>query len=113
MITNAILTSTPVSIIAGTANQNQAVTCIHLCNITPEMASSASPQTASVNIYVMPNGGNVSTMQYYKIYNEVPIDSTDTLLIDTEKLVLGNGDAIWASCTVDGGIAMTVSSVGM
>jgi len=46
----------------------------------------------TVQIYVVPNGGSVGTTT--KIIKDLVIDAADTYIINTEKLVLANGDKI-------------------
>lgn len=96
------LTTSTASILAGTANENKAVTCIYFCNTTGS--------TVSVNLFAVPNGGTVTDCI---IYNNLSIAAADTAIIDMEKIILGDGDSIQANCSVSNAIAMTVSYVGI
>ena len=102
MITNAYLQMTAGNIAYGTATESKAITCVYLCNVT------TGPVT--VNVYVVPAGANYVDC---KVYNNLPITSEDTVILDSERMVLGNGDAIWADCTVTNGVVMTISSMGV
>ena len=49
-----------------------------------------------------------------KLYNTLTIKATDTYIVDTEKLILDTGDAIWIE-TPDsaGSIVATISTIGL
>lgn len=95
------LSTSPSSIVAGTAT-NKAITCIYLCNTTGG--------TITVSVYAVPNGGTVGNCP---IYTNLAIAAYDTAILDTEKIILDNGDAIYASASSSNAIAMTVSYVGI
>ena len=67
-----------------TSSGNSATTAIFLMN------NNAAART--VQIYVVPNGDSVGTST--KIIKDLVIDAADTYIINTEKLVLANGDKI-------------------
>jgi len=95
------LTTSPVSIIAGTTT-NKAITCAYLCNTTGS--------TVTISVYAVPNGATVGNCP---IYNTLAIAAYDTAILDTEKIILGDGDAIYASASASNAIAMTISYVGI
>lgn len=100
-LSQATLTASATTIFTSTGNS--AVTTMYLCNY------SATDRTAT--IYLVPNGnvagnGNI-------IYKEVPIAAGDTYIIDTERLVLANGDMVQALASSTTSITMTVSYVGV
>lgn len=64
-----------------------AITVIYICN--------SGTVTSSFNIYAVPNGGTPSGNNI--IYSSVPLTVNDTYVIDTEKLILNNGDSIHAN----------------
>lgn len=64
-----------------------AITVIYICN------SGTVP--TSFNIYAVPNGGSPSGNNI--IYSAVPLTVNDTYVIDTEKLILNNGDSLHAN----------------
>ena len=44
------------------------------------------------------------------VYNNVAVVARDTYVIDREKLVLNNGDAIYAYSNINANISATISS---
>jgi len=104
-IQNTTLTTTAANIFV---NQNltgeSAVTTIHLCNFTGA--------TQTTNLYIVPAGGiaNSGTI----IYSNVILTAYNTLVVSTEKLILGNlNDAIMANCSNANSVTATVSSIGI
>ena len=67
-----------------------AITVIYICN-----AGSTSVQ---FNLFAVPSG-NVASMNNV-IYAGVALTTNDTYVIDTEKIILDNGDAIHANLVV-------------
>ena len=103
MITSSNLITTPTKLIEGTASAAKAVTVAYFCNM--------ADYEVSVNLYVVPAGSQ--TVANHKIYNTLSVPPLDTVIVDTEKLVLDEGDAMWADCSVDNSIVSTISSVGI
>lgn len=101
MITSTPLTTTNANIISGTSTVTRGVTAMYLCNTT------ASSVTA--NVYLVPSGGTPAACP---IYSNLTISAGDTHVSDTERIVLDNGDSIWANCSVNNAIVITVSSTG-
>ena len=97
-------TSTP----AFTASADTAVTVIYLCNVS----GSGTENDAVVDVHIVPSGGSVSNDN--KIYHTLTVRGSDTYVIDTEKLILANGDRIFIS-TPDstGNVKATVSTIGL
>ena len=91
-----------------TATADTAVTTIHLCNIS-------SGADASVNIYLVPSDGSTTTpTENNKLYNQLTVQATDTYIIDTEKLILANGDKIFIELPDSSGqIIATISTIGL
>ena len=90
-----------------TATADTAVTAIHICNITGA--------DATINIYVLPSDGSTTTpTENNKIYNQLTIQATDTYIIDTEKLILANGDKIFIELPDSSGqVVATISTIGL
>ena len=65
----------------------------------------------TLNVHVVQSGGTAGTTN--KIIIAVNIDGGDTYVINTEKLVLGNGDTIQASASAGSSIYATVSHVSI
>lgn len=103
MLTSVQLTTVAANIIAGSPTQNKAITCIHACNI------SGSP--ATVNLFAVPAGGTANDATL--IFKNTSIANSATLVIDTERIILGNGDALWANASANSAINFTVSSIGV
>ena len=91
-----------------TATADTAVTTIHLCNIS-------SAADASINIYLLPSDGSTTVpTENNKLYNQLTIQATDTYVIDTEKLILANGDKIFIELPDSSGqIIATISTIGL
>ena len=98
-----LTTGTAANVFYSTATASKAVTAVYLCN------PNGTPTTA--NVYIVPTGrtdvGNCI------IYSNVSIAGFDSYIADTERLILENGDAVYANCSVANGIVMTISSVGI
>lgn len=103
MITNfSVGTSTATP--AYTASGEVAVTVIYICN--------TSGSDGDVDVYLVPNGDIVGAQ--HLIYKNLIIRSNDTYIIDTEKLILGNGDKIYiAAPDSSGEFNATISSIGI
>lgn len=82
-----------------------AITVLYLCN--------RSTTAAEVNVHVVANGSSASGSNI--IYNALPIKGQDTYVVDTEKLLLDNGDAIVATTNAggSGNIVATCSYTGI
>ena len=63
-----------------------------------------------VELFLVPSGGtaNITT----QIYGNLVITDTDTYVLDTEKIILGDGDALMGNCNVANGATVTVSYTG-
>ena len=91
-----------------TATADTAVTTIHLCNIS-------SAADATLNIYLLPSDGSTTVpTENNKLYNQLTVQATDTYIIDTEKLILANGDKIFIELPDSSGqIIATISTIGL
>jgi hypothetical protein len=100
-IINTALTTTAANIYVSSGNS--ATTVIHFCNYTNN--------GATANVWVVPAGlsANSSTI----IYSNVALTAQNTLVVDTEKLILSNGDTIQANVSVNGSVTATVSYIGI
>jgi hypothetical protein len=100
-IINTSVTTTAANIYASIGNS--ATTVIHLCNYTND--------GATANVWVVPNGLTANSMTM--IYSNVSLTAQNTLVVDTEKLILSDGDAIMANASVNGAVSATVSYIGI
>jgi Tfp pilus assembly major pilin PilA len=84
------------------ASGEQAIINMFFCN-------QSSVSDCTLDIYAVPSGGvaNSST----QIIKTLSLPATETFVFDAEKIMLGNGDAIWAQSTVDKIVVATLSSV--
>jgi hypothetical protein len=89
---------------AFTASGDTAVTVIYVTN--------KSATDGNVNIYVVPSGDSVS--ENFKIYNNLLIPAQDTYIVDTEKLILANGDKIYIEAPDSAAqFNATISTIGL
>jgi hypothetical protein len=87
------------------ASGDQAITTIMFCNFD-------SAISAFLDVYAVASGGVVSTGTQILKYISLP--PTETFVMDTEKLILANGDAIWAqTSSTSECVSASVSSVGI
>jgi hypothetical protein len=100
-IINTSVTTTAANIYASSGNS--ATTVIHLCNYTNS--------GATANVWVVPKGLTANSMTM--IYSNVSLTAQNTLVVDTEKLILSDGDAIMANASVNGAVSATVSYIGI
>jgi len=98
-ITNASLTTTPTAIF--TSSGTSVISTMYFCNTNPTVAYGFS-------VWLVPNTGSVANANM--IYNNVNVVAKDTYVVDREKIVLSNGDAIYAYANINGNISATVSS---
>jgi len=101
-ISNSILSTTPANIFVSAGGAN-VISTMHFCN--------NHDNTVSLNVYALPNGHTVANASY-QIYANLQITSSDTYVVDMEKLVLASGDKIAASASNAGVVTATVSYVG-
>lgn len=86
-----------------TSSGDSAITTVHITNYTGA--------TVVTNVYIVPSGSTAGNSTV--IYSEYNITSHNTLVIDSEKFILENGDAIYANCSVADSLTATVSSIGI
>jgi hypothetical protein len=86
-----------------TSSGTNAITALYLMN--------DHSGTVTVQLHIVPSGDLIGNAN--KIIKDLPIASGDTYVIDTERLVLGNGDKIQATADVDSVCYSTISYVGV
>jgi hypothetical protein len=67
--------------------------------------------TVVIQLHVVKNGDGISATN--KIIKDLSIAAGDTYIIDTEKLLLDNGDSIRATADVDSVVNVTTSYIGV
>ena len=101
-INSMVLSGVAPDTVYQSTNQT-AVTTMYFCNITSSMYT--------LNIHLVPSGGTASTNNL--IYYALQIAPNDTYVMDTERLILDNGDMIICEASGTGAIVATVSYVGV
>jgi hypothetical protein len=84
-----------------TSSGTTAITCMFFMN------DNAASRTLSV--HVVQSGGSIANTN--QIVKTITIDPADSYVINTEKLVLSNGDTIQCTASVGSSIYPTISSV--
>jgi hypothetical protein len=100
-VSNTVLTTSPVAVY--TSSGNTVVTLLYFCN--------TSGGTRTVNVYVVPSGGSATSST--QIYKNVSITASDTLIIDSEKIILENGDKIFADADSNSSVTTTVGYIAL
>lgn len=98
-VTNTALTTTPTAIF--TSSGISVISTMHFCNVTQNTPT-------QISVWVVPSGGGAANSTL--IYNNVTVAIKDTFVVDREKLILGNGDAIYAYGNINNYITATVTS---
>lgn len=100
---NTILTTAPQSIhTATTTPDGDLVAVMYFCN--------TSNNPCTVRVHAVPSGSSPATDNI--IYYDIVIAPRDTFVVDMEKIMLGVGDALYASANVSSVVACTVSTLG-
>lgn len=99
-VQNTALTTTAQSVYTSTGNT--VVATMHVPNY------SGTPITC--NVWVVPSGDTPSFTNI--IYGNLTITAYNTLVIDREKFVLANGDALYSNVSSDSSAAATVTYTG-
>lgn len=86
-----------------TSSGASAITTIHIANYTNT--------SVVANVYVVPSGATAGNSTV--IYSNYTITAYNTLIVDSEKFILDNGDSIQANCSIPGILTATVSSIGI
>lgn len=102
-ISNVRVESTQTTIIFDTPLlEEHAVTTMFFCN------QSDTVDTA-LDLYIVPGTDPLTTGT--QIIKSLSLPATETFVFDAEKLILENGDKIYARATVDQIVVATISSV--
>ena len=102
-ITNSLLTTGDAANVYVSSGSS-AITAIYLCNI--------DSTARTFDVYVCPSGTVLTTVNT-RIYSSIQLQAGDTYVIDSEKLILGNGDMLKANASASNSISMTVSYIGI
>ena len=96
-ISSSSLTSSPTPIFSSTGIS--VISAKYYCNTD-------DTNSQYFSVWLVPNGDSPNNSNI--IYNQVHVVAKDTYVCDREKIVLDNGDSIWANCTAN--ITVTISS---
>ena len=102
-ITNSLIT-TGAAANVYVSSGNSAITAMYLCNI--------DSTARTFDIYVCPSGNSL-TLSSSRIYSGVQIQTGDTYVVDSEKLILSGGDMLKANASGSNSISMTISYIGI
>ena len=113
-ITNNFIDATLTTLYTSTGDT--AITSMIFCNYadTDNIAGAGNVLTDAdtfLDLHVVPNGDSASDEN--KILHQLKIPGGETFIMDTERLVLENGDTIVAQTTSPATISATISSVAV
>ena len=94
-LTNTVVFQAP-------ALEEHAVTTMFFCN-------QSEVSDATLDLYLVPGGSAVTTAT--QVIKSLPLPKTETFVFDAEKLILFNGDAIYAYASIHQMVVATVSTV--
>jgi type III secretory pathway component EscT len=86
-----------------TSVNNSTTTTIYFCN--------TGTTAVTINVYAVTSGATASLANV--LYYELQITPTDTYLLDTERMILSNGDSIVVSASIADVVTATVSYMGL
>jgi hypothetical protein len=101
-IANYQITSTSVSTVY-TSTGNSAITTAYLCN--------TSNSTVTANVYVVPSGATANVAN--QIMSQIPIAGYDTYIMETERLLMNNGDTLQIKSGTASVLTVTTSFTGI
>lgn len=100
-IKNTTLDTTPTAIY--TSIEESAVTTVYFCNKTVGVVT--------FNVYIAPFGQAADDASL--VYYGIQLAPTDTYVLDTERIILSNGDGVYASASAVSAVVATVSYVSV
>ena len=108
-LTSIAIGTTNTTVYASTGNN--AITTMIICNINVFVDATPTANTAKFTLYAVPSGQSVGNTNM--IVNAIPITAGETLSLDQEKLVLGNGDTLIAKSDTGSTLVMTISTLAV
>jgi len=94
-----LTTSNPTTVF--TAASQTVISTVYICNYTAG--------NVTVDIHAIA-GNSVAAGNSNAIYNDYPVGANDTLVLDTEKIILDTTDVIQVACSNASAVTVTVSS---
>jgi hypothetical protein len=101
-IVSTQLTTANANVVYGTSTSTKAITALYLCNV------SGTAETA--NVFLVPAGADPANC---RIYSNITIAGYDSYIADTERIVLENGDSLWANCSAGNTVVLTLSTAAI
>jgi hypothetical protein len=98
-ITNTTIGTT--ATIVYSSSGNSAVSVIYVCN--------TSASTVTFDVHLVPFGEGAAVTN--QIYKSISLDASDTYILDSEKIFLGNQDRIVMIASESSALRCAVSSV--
>ena len=114
-ITNNFIDATFTTLYTSTGDT--AVTSMIFCNyadvdnISSPDGSVLTDADTFLDLHIVPNGGSASDQN--KILHQLKIPAGETFIMDSERLVLENGDTIVAQTTSPATVSATISTVAV
>jgi hypothetical protein len=106
-ILSSQLTVANVPVAIYTSVNSTCNTAVYFCN--------TSSTNVTVDVYVGPNsassGSTPAPSPDGQIYKQLSINSTDTYIMSTERIMFDNNDKIWVSCSAANALKITVSYI--
>lgn len=99
MILSNVVLATGKSVLTTSAATSYAITSAFFCN-------TSSSGVEILNLFLVPNGSAAGIQN--QIISNLSIQPTDTFVLDTEKLILENGDFLYATSST-GNISAVLS----
>lgn len=101
-ITNVLVTSTNATIVfQAPLNEEHAITTMFFCN--------QSVTDAVLDLHIVPGPSPFSDNS--QVMKSLPLPATETFVFDAEKLILQDGDRIYATVDIPSAVVATISSV--
>lgn len=108
-IINATITSTAAAIY--TSSGNNAITTVIICNKSAYVPATPTLNQSLLYLHAVPSGGSATDDNL--IVNGLPIPAGETVTFDQEKMVLSNGDRIFAKTDSLSNLVATVSTLAV
>jgi hypothetical protein len=108
-IANLTLTSSNQTVYSSSGSN--AITTIIICNTSTYVPATPTVNQSLLYLYAVPSGGTAGTGNI--IINGLPIPAGETVSLDQEKLVLGNGDFIGGKTDSLSNLTVTVSTLAV
>ena len=102
-ITNSLITTGDAQSVYVSDGDND-ITTMYLCN--------TDTTARTFDVYVVPSGNTLTTLSH-RVYSGIQLQTGDTYVIESEKLILQDGDSIRANTDASNAISVTVSHIGI